>query len=227
MKTIKIFNLSILFLLFSTSVAVAQNDFGIHVGIASPLSDFGSQDINNEKAGGAGTGFNFGLKYTYELSDNGLGLFAGIDFNNNGLTKGYKSDIEKAFEDIGLLGADYTYFKYSNIPISVGLCYTYEANEKVSLFGNAGLSLNLLKVSDFVVEGSGLKVTTEFDLASSIGFRVGGGILINKKVPIAIDYFGLGSHSINSTARVDGVLPEEVNFELNVSLLTISVGYNF
>lgn len=91
-----------LVLLISTCSVIAQNSLDIKVGVASPLSDFGSQDINDENAGGAALGFNIGLKYTYQLSDNGLGLFAGLDFNYNGLSKDIKNDIEDLYESIGL-----------------------------------------------------------------------------------------------------------------------------
>ena len=227
MKSINIFKLSILLLLFATSETFSQNNFGIHIGIANPVSDFASEDPNNDMAAGAAIGFNIGLKYTYQLSDNGLGLFAGLDFTYNSLTRDTKNDIEEAFESIGLLGADYTFYKYFNIPISAGLNYTYEANEKVNLFGNAGITFNLLKLSDFVVEGSGLKITSKYDLANAFGFKVGGGIIINKNVSIAIDYLGLGRHNINGKARSDGIPSEDIDVEQKVDFLTMTLGYNF
>lgn len=217
----------IFLLLFATSETFAQNSFGIHIGVANPLSDFASEDFDNEMAAGAAIGINIGLKYTSQLSENGIGLFVGLDFVHNGLTKDVKNDIEEVFESIGLLGADYTYFKFYNIPISAGLNYTYEANEKVDLFGNAGLAINFLKISDFVVEGGGLKITSKYDLATAIGFKVGGGIVINKNVSIAIDYLGLGRHDINAQARADGIPPENDDFEIKVDLLTMTLGYNF
>ncbi len=227
MTNIKFFKLLIFLLLFATSETLSQNGFDIKVGIASPLSDFGSEDSNNDKAAGAAIGFNIGLKYTYQLSDNGLGLFAGLDFNYNGLTRDTKNDIEEAFESLGLLGADYTFYNYYNIPFSGGVNYTYMANEKVDLFGNAGITVNLLKISDFVVEGSGIKITSKYDLASALGFRVGGGILFNEKFSIAIDYLGLGRHDINGKARSDGIPTKDIDFDSTVSLLTMRLGYNF
>ena len=126
-----------------------------------------------------------------------------------------------------LLNADYTFFKYYSIPISAGLNYTYEANEKVDLFANAGVTFNLFKMSDFVIEADGFIITTEVDLASSIGFKIGGGILINKKISVGIDYLGLGNHSINGEAKSDGVPSEPIDGEQKVDLLTMTIGYNF
>jgi hypothetical protein len=227
MTKIKIFKLLMLAFLISTSSALAQNSFDIKVGIAKPLSDLGSQDINYEKAGGAALGLNIALKYTYQLSDNGLGLFAGLDFNYNGLSKDIKNDIEDMFESIGLLGADYTYFNYYNIPLSAGLNYTYLANEKVALIGNGGITINTLKISDFIVEGSGIKVKSEYDMTSAIGFRIGGGVLLSKKIVFAIDYYGLGAHNITGKARSDGIPSEDIESDLSVSFMTIRLGYNF
>ena len=76
-------------------------------------------------------------------------------------------------------------------------------------------------------EADGFKVTSEYDLANSMGFKRGGGILINKKMSIAIDYLGLGNHNINGEARADGVPSEPIDGEQKVDLLTITVGFNF
>ena len=227
MKNNNIFKLLTLLLLFATSETFSQNNLGIHIGISNPISDFASENPNNAMAAGAAIGFNIGLKYTYQLSDNGLGLFASLDFSRNSLTKDIKNDIEDVFESIGLLGANYTFYNYYNIPISAGLNYIYLPNEKVGLFTNVGITFNLLKLSDFVVEGSGVKITSKYDLASAFGFKVGGGIIINDKISIAIDYLGLGKHTINGKARVDGISSEDIDVEIKVNLLNITIGYNF
>lgn len=226
MIKIKPFTLVLIVLLIANSEALAQNSLEIKIGIANPISDFGSEDINNENAGGAALGFNIGLKYTHQLSDNGLGLFAGLDYNYNGLSRDFKNDIEDIFESIGLLGADYDFYSYSNIPFSAGINYSYVANEKVTLFGNSGITVNLYNISDFVIEGSGVKITSEYNVSSAIGFRVGGGVLFNEKVSVAIDYYGLGEHNINGKARSDGIPSEDIDFESSVNLLTIRLGYN-
>jgi opacity protein-like surface antigen len=216
-----------LLMLFATSQIVAQNRLDISVGLANPLSDFGSENLNNEDAGGAALGFSAGIKYTHQLSDNGIGLFAGLDFNYNNLTKNVQNDIEESFEDAGILGADYDYYSYLNIPLSTGLNYTYAANEKVALFGNAGVSFNLLNITDFVIESGGTTVTTEFDLANSVGFRIGGGVLFSESISVAIDYYGLGSHDVNGEARTAGLPPEDLDGDIAVNMLTIRLGYSF
>ena len=153
------------------------------------------------------------------------GVTSTIKMSN--LTKDVKNDIETVFEEMGLFGADYKFYRFNSIPISAGLNYTYPANENVALFGNAGITLNSLMISDFVIEGSGIKVTSEYDLANSMGIKIGGGVLINKNISIALDYLGLGAHSINGKARADGIPSEEIDFEQKVNLLTLTLGYNF
>jgi len=224
---IKLVKLVSFLFLFASAQTFAQSSFDVKVGIASPMSDFGSEDQDNEEAGGAATGFNIGLKYTYQLSDNGIGLFAGLDFNYNGLKKDVRDDFEEEFENIGIMNAEYKFYRFINVPFSGGLNYTYVANDQVALFANAGVTANMLKVTDFEIAFSGVDVTSEYDLSSSIGFRAGAGVLFNDQISVAIDYYGLGTHDLNGSVSADGVPSEDIEGDLTVNILTIRVGYTF
>jgi len=216
----------LLLLFFVTSNAFSQGDFSIHFGPSLPLSDFADDDLYDDDAGGAGVGFGLGLQYVYPLTENGLGLFGGIDINYNGLQKDVKDDVEEMFEDMGIYNADYKFYKYLNIPISAGLNYTFEADEKISLFGNVGLTANFFKITDFVVEVTNVEITTEFDLSYSIGFKIGGGIMVNKKTSIAINYLELGEHDIEGKMKGDGV-SEDIDTKQKVNILTLTLGFKF
>jgi hypothetical protein len=69
-------------------------------------------------------------------------------------------------------------------------------------------------------------VTTEIELANSIGFKIGGGILVNQKISISIDYLGLGKHDINGKVKTTGY-SEKVDGEGKVDLLTLTLGFKF
>jgi len=80
MKNFKFIALLLLSICF-TAKTYSQGYVSIHFGPSSPVSDFASDDIDDENAGGAAVGINLGLQYIYPLSESGLGIFGGIDFN--------------------------------------------------------------------------------------------------------------------------------------------------
>lgn len=197
----------------------------VHFGPSFPVSDFGSDNIFDEDAGGAAVGFNIGLKYTYPLNDKGLGLFGGIDFNYNGLKKDFKDDVEDLVESL-YGNVDIKFSKYINIPVTAGLHYAYQADDKIGVFANAGLAINFLKMTNMELKADGQKSTQKMDLAYGIGFKIGGGILINKKTSISVDYFGLGKHDMDGEVESGGS-SQDIDGELKVDLLTLTLGFRF
>lgn len=225
MKNLKIIGFVVLSCLLIAKT-YSQGNVSIHFGPSFPVLDFASDDLDNEDAGGAAVGLNIGLQYIYPLSESGLGLFGGIDFNYNELQNDVKDDVEELYELMGIQNADYKFYKYINIPIAVGLNYTYQADEKIGVFANAGLALNFLKITDMEIGVDGQTVTTEMDLANGIGFKIGGGILIKQKISISIDYLGLGKHDIDGKVKTIGY-SEEFDGEAKVDLLTLTLGVKF
>lgn len=223
MKNLKIISFVLLAFCFITK-AHSQEGVSLHFGPAMPVSDFAADDILDEDDGGAAVGLNVGLKYVYPLTENGLGLFGGIDINYNGLQRGYKDDVEDFYKELGVRNPDITFFKYINIPLTVGLNYTFLADEKVSLFANGGLALNFLKITDMEIEANGAKVTTEIDMASNLGVKIGGGIILNQKTSIAINYYALGKHDMEGKMKSGG-LSEKFEGEAKVDIVTLTVGF--
>jgi opacity protein-like surface antigen len=225
MKNFKIIVFTLLSLTLITKT-YSQGNVSIHFGPSFPVSDFASDDIDDEDAGGAAVGLNVGLQYIYPLSESGLGLFCGIDMNYNGLKKDVKDDVEELYEAMGINNPDIKYYKYINIPLTAGLNYTYQADDKIGVFANAGLAVNFMKITDMELKANGQTVTTEMDLANSIGFKIGGGILINQKTSISIDYLALGEHDIEGEVKTTGY-SEDIDGEGKVDLLTLTLGFKF
>lgn len=216
----------VLFSVFLTTKSYSQGHLSVHFGPAFPVMDFASDDLDDKDSGGASVGLNVGLQYTYPLSENGLGLFGRIDVIYNGLKKDVKDEVEEMYESMGIINADYKFYKYLNIPLTAGLNYNYQADDKIGVFANAGLALNFLKITDMEIEVNNQTVTTEIELANSIGFKIGGGILVNQKISISIDYLGLGKHDINGKVKTTGY-SEKVDGEGKVDLLTLTLGFKF
>ena len=226
MQTSKIVSSLILIILFTMSNIYSQGKFSVHVGPSFPVSEFANDDLDNEIAGGAAVGLGLGVKYNYPLGDDGIGLFGGLDFYYNSLKKDVKDDVEELYEFLGISNANYNYFKYINIPVSAGINYTYHANDKIALQGSAGLTLNFLKVTDFVIEVNNQEVTNEFGLSSNFGFKAGAGLLFDDQISVGFSYLNQGKHDVESELSGAG-LSQELDSELKVSLLSLFVGYLF
>ncbi len=222
MKTIKIFA-TILLSVFLTTNIFSQGHFSAHIGPAIPVSDFGSDDMDDEDAGWAATGLNLGLQYIYPISENTFGIFGGIDFNYNTLQKDVREDLEAFYEDNGIHNADFKFNKYINVPVTAGINMNFPAGNNVGIFANAGLALNFLKITDFEIEAAGESYTEETSLATRVGFKIGGGFSFGDKYLISLDYLPLGTHDIDGEMKVVG-LSENFDGEVKVDIVTFTIG---
>lgn len=225
MRNIRLFTF-FLFVVCLMTNTYSQTKFSIHLGPSIPVLDFASDDIDDEDAGGAAVGLNVGLQILYPLSESGLGLYGGIDFNYNGLKKDLKDDVEDYYESMGIFNADFDFYKYINVPITIGLNYSYQADDKIGVYANAGLAFNILKVTDMDIKVNGQTITTEMETGTSIGYKIGGGILINQKTSISVEYFGLGIHDVDGEVKTTGY-SENIDGEIKVDLLTLTLGISF
>ena len=228
MKTITILSSLFLVVLFAAMEVNGQSRFNLHAGASMPLSDYKSDDINDENAGGAGIGFTTGVQYSYQLTETGLGLFLGFDFMISGYQDDFKDEVTDLYESLlGLTSADYTWPKLYNLPLTGGLNILYDINEQVAFFANGGIAINFFKSSDFVIKTGYGTIRAKTDLANSIGFKIGGGIVINDKVSILVDYFGLGKHDLNSEVKITGSSPEKIDGEQKIDMINLSLGLYF
>lgn len=225
MKNMKIIAIVLLLGCFTTKI-YSQDNFSFHFGSSFPISDFGSDDLDDKDDGGAAVGLNVGLIYIYPLAESGFGIFGGIDFNYNGLKKNVKEDVVELYESMGINNPSIKFYKYINVPITAGLNYTYKVDEKIGVFVSTGLALNFLKITDMELKANRQTVTTKMDFANNIGFKIGGGILLNKKFSVSIDYLGLGTHDIKGIVTTTG-FSQDIDGESKVDLLTFTFGIKF
>ena len=226
MKKTALYLVSLTFAVLISTNTFSQGAFSIHAGTAIPLSDFGDDNLNSDEAGGAAIGFNFGGKYQYQIIEAGLGLYLGANLNYNGLKKSVKDDIEQTFTDM-TTNVDITYYKHLNIPVTAGLYYAYKANESLSLFGELGLGVDFLKITDMKMEANGQELKFNFKAKSQMAFEFGGGLLIQDKYIFELNYCGLGKHKVSGEILYDGGTEDLGDYDQKVSLLTISLGYKF
>ncbi len=199
-------------LMFAGSQLFAQTNIYLNLSGAIPNGDFAEGEISksgidwglfdDDKDGGAGLGFNVGLKFNIATGINGLRAMITLD----GIYNGLNSELREYFSDlIDDVEDDYKEFelttqKYLNIPAMAGVNYTYNFNNKFGLFAEAGLGPNLRIITKYerYEESTSRKTTTtiEYDPKISLAYQVGAGIELSKRITIGIDYYNLGSAKV-------------------------------
>ncbi len=208
----------------------AQTKSEFQLGLVTPKGDFADDDLDyaiTEGSGGARTGLYLGYKLLNPMKINGLfwTLNAGIMYND--LQKNFKDDLEDYWDS-----NDFHTPKYINVPIFAGLQYELLLSEDFKLFGETGLGLNILKLTNFSASEDSYKMTTIFKPSASLGFKIGAGVVIQDKYTISLNYMGLGSHKVNyKIEERDGgeTYTDDDKFDkaLSVNTLNITLGIRF
>lgn len=202
----------------------------LNVGPAFPLGFFKDDDPDDNDSGFASGGLKVGGVVIVPINNKGLSLFAGLDIVYNDLQKDRKDDLD----DLGIaLDMDINSFPtYLNFPISGGLHFNHQANEKISLYSKAGIIASFIKISKYELESENRKYNIIYDLSNSFGYGIGGGIILNKKTVIGIDYMGLGTYDVNAEYENEGVFNDleargRFDIDRQVKLLSFIVGIQF
>jgi hypothetical protein len=179
----------------------AQTISELQIGLAMPQGDFADDDEDDaiyNGSGVAGTGFYLGYKLLAPLKTDGLFWTLNIGIMYNDLQKDFKDDIEDNFDDNDV--DDYSLPKYLNIPILTGLQYEKPLSDGLKLYGEAGLGLNILKITNNKAsgdyEGYHYEESDTFKPSVSLGFKIGAGIVLQDKYTISLNYLNLGSHKV-------------------------------
>ena len=199
----------------------SQSSYQIHIGPSFALSDYGVYPIHTPDrdyyASGA-MGIDAGFQYTYQWSEIGFGVYASADFivsrvNEDWVNKCYELTFYWDLKELPV---------YLYLPLSGGLSYTYKASKLFSLTGHVGMTYNRLKVTDNMWENC----NRETDWTSGFGIKAGAGILLWGRLPLTVNYLGLGKHQIVERL-IQAVDPWVHNYEIDVHLLTVTTGWVF
>jgi len=249
-------------LLLVSVFAFAQKPvrFGVYLGEATPFGQMGEGDeisttgvnafdglekyaLFNEdgKQGFADYGFNIGFDVTVNLPVEGLGVFGGLDFfynsNNSNIKDAYAAMTTYMVAHTTVAEYDYTLPNFMNIPILFGVNYQYNFNHIVGLFCEAGIGPNFRVISsgEITKKYIGLpdvKETINYKTATTLGFKVGAGVMMWDRMSIVLDYYSLGSSKIEGTAKMESGNTSVTNDfkgknDISASELVVRVGYHF
>lgn len=206
---------------------IAQGKFLIHPILSVPAESDPSKDPFNMDSGVAGIGFGMGVQYIYTLTDNGFGIFCGADFLYNGVNESAKEEMKSTYEKLyKVTDPDIKYFKLLNFPFSAGISYSIKTKGRLSFYANSGLCLNVLKMTDTVIESDDDKLRVEPDLAGNLGFRAGAGIHFSERITASVNYLGLGRHEINYMISSTD-FAWEMEGKQKIDLVLFCLGYQF
>jgi len=212
MKCLLIYTIA-LSLMFSLNT-FAQKNVNVHVGAMLPTGSFASD--NGGYLSNAAVGLNLGLEYTYPLKQlQNFDFFSGIDINYSGLKKSYRTKNEDMISKFP---------KYLNIPLSAGLRYNYELNDKIALFGKGGIALDFFKVTKTEIRETinSWESTTNVDLSVKPGFILGGGCSINKSIELGVTYFAFSGHKLEGITKIVGRADRPITEEMKTNFLTLT-----
>ena len=217
-KLVKLFALAAVMLLCGQSMAQTRGVMSL--GASFPMKDFAEFDgfddfaltTHDEDDGGAGLGFNAGLKWYFNIGVKGLGVMLSVD----GLYNGPCADLKDAYRnneiEMGnsLVSGSFSYSstpKYINVPAMLGLNYIYHFNPNFGLFVEAGAGGNLRFITDMATvakqEVLGIETKTSilnhYDKAFSFAYQAGIGIEVAKNLVIGCSFYDLGNATVNMT----------------------------
>lgn len=185
-----------------------------------PLSKFGLYSINDIISDPI-IGFSFGGKYTYKFASYGIGVFSGLDFIYNGIDKDFRKEVENY--EYFLTADPPKFHSYYNIPFSTGLSYDFLFNNGSILICDAGLILNILHVTDLDLG----QYRFESDLEFNLGGKIGVNFIVNNRISLNLNYYGLGKHNILVKESSIQGQDERIEKNMNVHVLVLAIGINF
>lgn len=216
----------------------AQTKSELQIGLAMPQGDFADDNEIHaifDGSGVAGTGFYLGYKLLAPLNADGLYGTFNIGMMYNDLQSDFKDDLEEDLEEDNE-DADFSLPKYLNVPVFAGLQYEKSLSDGLKLYGEAGVGLNVLKLTNLSLTEEDdyydYELTYKFDPSVKLGYKIGAGIVIQDKYTIALNYMGLGSHKVKYEIREDdnGDVDkdhEKFDEKLPVRSLNITLGIRF
>lgn len=205
--------------------AMAQSTVSLKLGGAFPMGDFADAKVSNgeperwglftkDNEGGAGTGFNVGLEWCFDISSvSGLGLVLSVDGFYNGLNE----DLNDFFEDMKEEGEDeldefsLTTPSYINVPVMIGARYKLNVAQGVGLFATGAAGLNARFVTPFSTEYEyhgydeydnrytrETAITITYKPAFTFGFKVAAGVIFADKYTVEVGYYNLGAGKVKA-----------------------------
>lgn len=202
--------------------AMSQTRGAMFLSASFPsFSDYGEFDnfddfalTSNDDDGGAGIGFNLGLKWYFNVGVEGLGVMLSLD----GFYNGPNSDLKTAYRNKeGYIDGQYftgleynSTPKYINAPLMLGVNYIYHFNPNFGIYaeagagGNARFITSMESVYEYNELGATIRRTTtqKYDNAFTFAWQAGAGIEVAKNLVIGFSFYDLGKADVKGEETI-------------------------
>lgn len=226
---------------------VAQTHGTMFLGASFPMGDFNKVDSYYSTAlyggqdatyGGAGLGFNAGLKWDFGVGVPGLAAVLSID----GLYNGNSSDMKECYKDYAsgfdVLNRDIEQNipQHINVPVMLGLRYTYYFNPQLGLYAEGAAGGNGRFITSHVMKYTSLlgvkyNDAERFNAAFSFAWQAGLGLEVSKNLVVGCSFYDLGGSVVKGTETLKFGSEKIVNdFErgkLRPMMLLARIGFRF
>lgn len=212
----------------------------IQIGFSRPLGHFANENNEDAIANGSGyaaDGIFVGYKLLSPLVEKKLYWTLGASLSYHNLKKEFKDYFGNALaEELSRLLIGYGgplgiwYPMYVNCPVFAGLQYVQPIAKSLSVFGDVGFGVNMLKITNFTMDYLGIIVRNSFDPSFKAAYTFGGGILIKDKISINLSYVDLGSHKVKyktSSSTIILLENDEFSKPLPISTMNLSLGLRY
>lgn len=236
MKNFVLFFIILFFGIFGINFLNAQNNNELIFGFAFPQAEFGEGDFDNgmNGVGQATTGIHFGYKHYKPLKINNLKMTLSIEAIYNELSRDFKDELEDQF-GLNDYGEEYnieiTFPRYLNIPLLVGLNYSYKIQNDLFLFGEGNIGANIFKTTNLNVSGKDyygyVEGITSFSPSVKFAYRYGVGLLYKEKYNITLSFYNLGVQKTKYKITIDeyGEKDSDSGFFKSMDLCIFSIGF--
>jgi len=157
-----------------------SSHFRLLGGLSLPVGDYGG--TSGAHAGLAKTGFSLSAEYSRE---NSKGFELGVlgCYSNNAVDQ---AEVEKVFSVFGTAAADVGSWSLIYFMGSVG--FISNTSPTMSIYGKGYAGLLYGTIPEIKVTIGSTTITQESASATTIGYGIGGGLLINEKVDVGFRY---------------------------------------
>lgn len=241
-KLSKVFALAVMLILGGQ--AMAQTHGTMYLSAAFPMSDFASVNQlsstalwggENDNYGGAGIGFNAGLKWDFGIGVRGVSVVLSVD----GIYNGPNAEMKECYKDLketyDLLSSNITMTtpKYVNVPAMLGLRYTFYLNPQFGIYAEGGVGGNARFITNYTAKYTDLlgvkhNEVYEYNTAFSFAYQAGLGIEVSRNLVIGCSLYNLGAAPVKGSYSVDNV--DNVEFEhgtLEPVMVLGRIGFRF